>query len=67
MSEQSPNPEPADKDGLIEEAAAIGKYTVSVVKAILFIAPLVVVLVILMLALLGPAVGNTFSNIVSSL
>ena len=67
MSDNPQNPEPADKRGVVEEATAIGKYTFSVLKALVFIAPLVAVLVIIVLALLGPAIGNVFSNIVSSL
>jgi hypothetical protein len=41
--------------------------SLSILKAVLYCAPLVVVLVIVMLALLGPSVGNIFSNIVSAL
>ncbi|MCC7449717.1 MAG: hypothetical protein IT324_20020 [Anaerolineae bacterium] len=67
MSSQSSTPEPAGKRGVTEETATLGKYAYSVIKAILFIAPLVAVLVIIVLAQLGPAIGNTFSYIVSSL
>ncbi len=42
-------------------------YTFSVLKVALYLAPVAVVTLIILLALLGPAVGNVFSNIVSSL
>jgi len=67
MAEVPQNHEPVGEGSVIQRSAAIARYTFGVVKAILFIAPLVVVLVIIVLALLGPAIGNTFSNIVSSL
>jgi hypothetical protein len=41
--------------------------TLSLFKGALFFIPIVVVVVIVALALLGPSVGNVFSNIVSSL
>lgn len=68
MSEIPQNSKPAEeKTRHIQQAAAIGKYTLSVMKSILFIAPLVLVLIVVGLSLLSHAVGNIFSNVVGSL
>ena len=60
-------PEPAENRSLARQMIDIVKYTFYVMKSILFIAPLALVLVVVTLSLIGPSVGNIFSNIVNSL
>ncbi len=48
-------------------AREVAKSTLDLVKTILIAAPLVAVVVIVVLALIGPTTGNIFSNIVASL
>jgi hypothetical protein len=59
--------EPSENRSAAKQAIDIGKATFEVMKSILFIAPLALVLVVVTLALIGPSVGNIFSNIVSAL
>jgi hypothetical protein len=47
--------------------AAVFKSTFSMLRSILIILPVAVVVILVALALMGPAVGNVFSNIVNSL
>ncbi len=60
-------PEPAENRSFARQMIDIVKSTFDVMKSILFIAPLALVLVVVTLALIGPSVGNIFSNIVNSL
>jgi hypothetical protein len=60
-------PEPSEDRSAARQIIDICKYTWYVMKSILFIAPLALVLVVVTLALIGPAIGNVFSNITSSL
>jgi hypothetical protein len=60
-------PEPSENRSFARQAIDIGKYTFYVMKSILFIAPVALVLVVVTLALIGPSVGNIFSNIVNAL
>ncbi len=64
---EDPAPEPSERRPVAEQAADLARTTFSVMKSILFMLPLVAMLIIVALALMGPAVGNIFSNIVSSL
>jgi hypothetical protein len=61
--QDSPEPEKAPTYSM----SAVVRDALSILKAALIVAPVVFVLVIVALALLGPSVGNVFSNIVSSL
>ncbi len=62
-----PPPESSNNRRAINQAADLAKTTFSLIKAIVFITPLVIVVIVVALALMGPAVGNIFSNVVNSL
>ncbi len=59
--------EPSDDRRAAGQAADLVRTTFSVMKSILFIAPLFIVVIVVALALMGPAIGNVFSNVVNSL
>ena len=50
-----------------QKAAGLGRTISSFVKWFMLIVPLVLVLVIVALAMIGPSTSNIFSNIVNSL
>ncbi len=70
MSELPPGeqaPESSENRRMVDQAADLAKTTFGVIKSILFITPLVIVVIVVALALMGPAIGNIFSNVVTSL
>ncbi len=70
MSELPPGEQPpvsADNRRVVDQAADVARTTFSILKTIVFITPLLLVVIIVALAMMGPAVGNIFSNVVSSL
>ncbi len=70
MSELLPGeqpPEYPENRRVADQAADVARTTFSILKSIVFITPLILVVIIVTLALMGPAIGNVFSNIVSSL
>ncbi len=62
-----PSPEPSDDRSAVDQTVDIARTTFSVIKSIVFIVPLLVLVIVVALSLMGPAIGNVFSNIVSSL
>ncbi len=64
---QEPVPEPAESRRTVDQAADIARSTFSLLKSILFLTPLLILIVVVALALMGPAVSNIFSNVVNSL
>ncbi len=64
---EGPSPEPPNNRRVVDQASDVARTTFSVIKSMVFITPLVLVVVIVTLAMMGPAIGNVFSNIVNSL
>ncbi len=65
MSEQNTPSTPIENSPA--EPSTSGSGLIGIVKAIIFVLPIVLVLTIVALALIGPSVGSIFSNIVTAL
>jgi hypothetical protein len=65
MSEQNPPLVSIEKKS--RPAVKAGISLMEIVRIVAYTLPLVLILVIVTLALMGPAIGNIFSNIVTSL
>jgi hypothetical protein len=63
---QDPAPEEAELT-LRAYLTGIAKGTFATIKTALFLSPLFIIAIIVILSLLGPSVGNVFSNIVNAL
>ncbi len=70
MSEILPGGQPPEgpkNRRAIDQAVDVARTTFSLIKSVVFIMPLFILLIVVVLALSGPAIGNIFSNIVNSL